>query len=118
MKIKRIIQPGQAGTKSLLEKYGDNLVCVRYRYDNEQQKMFKTIEIIIDRKPWQPKIKKIPPKEIMNIRIAYEEVEIRKQVKAAGGKWDPNNQVWQLCYKKVIELGMQDRLVYEEAKNV
>ena len=32
-------------------------------------------------------------------------------VKAAGGKWDPNRQAWQLPYEKVIELGLSDRIL-------
>lgn len=117
MKIKRILQPGQAGTKSLLEKYGDNLICVRYRYDDARHMMFKTIEIVVKRKSWQPQRKKITNNQIMSLRIAYDDLEARKQVKASGGKWDPQRQVWQLGYEKVIELGMVNRLVNDEAKN-
>lgn len=118
MKIRRILQPGQPGTKKLFDKYGDNLICVRYRYDDEQQTMFKTIEIVVDRKPWQPQTKKNLHAQMMSLRIAYNETEARKQVKAAGGKWDPTQQVWLLCYEKVIELGMKDRLVSDEVKSV
>ncbi len=114
MKIKRILKPGQPGTKNLVEKYGDNLVCVRYRYDDEKRAMFKTIEIVADRKPWQPQAKKISKNQIVSIGIAYDEVKARKQVKAAGGKWDPTRQVWQLGYDKVLELGMADRIVDNE----
>ena len=61
MKIKRIVKPGQAGTKKLVERCRENLVCVRYRYDEERKRMFnKTIELIIENKPWQPKATKIP----------------------------------------------------------
>lgn len=111
MKIRRILRPGQAGTKRLVERYGDNLVCVRYRYDDEKKTMFKTIEIIIDNKPWQADRKKIAPEEIMNIRIAIDEVEARNRVKKAGGKWDPKRRVWQLPYGKVIELGLSERII-------
>ena len=44
---------------------------------------------------------------MMNIRIAYDEVEQSKGVKAAGGKWEANRQPWQLTYEKVIELGLR-----------
>jgi hypothetical protein len=47
----------------------------------------------------------------MSIRIAIDEVELRKQVKGAGGKWDPNRQAWQLPYEKVMELGLSDRIL-------
>jgi hypothetical protein len=38
------LAPGQNGTKQLLKKYGDQLVCVRYRHDKARQKRIKTIE--------------------------------------------------------------------------
>ncbi len=36
MKTQTHLKPGQKGTKRLLEKYGDTLVCVRYRYDERR----------------------------------------------------------------------------------
>ena len=65
--------------------------------------MFKTIEIIVDNKPWQADTKKIPKNKMMMIRIAIDEIESRRKVKAAGGKWDPKRQAWQLPYGKVTQ---------------
>ena len=62
----------------------------------------------------RPDTKKIPKKKIMNILIAIDEIESRRKVKAAGGKWDPKRQVWQLPYEKVTELGLSDRIVDNE----
>ena len=50
MKTKRILQAGQPGTKKLVERYGENLICVRHRYDDQKKMMYKTIEIIIESK--------------------------------------------------------------------
>lgn len=47
----------------------------------------------------------------MNIRIAVDEMELMRRVKAASGKWDPKRQVWQLLYEKVSELGLPDLIV-------
>lgn len=33
MKAHSHLKPGQNGTKRLVERFGDALVCVRYRYD-------------------------------------------------------------------------------------
>ena len=33
MKAHTNLKPGQSGTRRLVEKYGDALLCVRYRYD-------------------------------------------------------------------------------------
>ena len=109
--VQPILKPGQPGTKKLLEIYGDNLICVRYRYDDEKMTMFKTIEIIVDTKPWKENPRKIPKNKIVSIRIAIDEIDLRKRVKATGGKWDPKRQVWQLSYEKVMELGLSNRIV-------
>jgi hypothetical protein len=42
------LKPGQKGTKRLLEQYGDRLICVRYRYDAQQPRRFKTVELVVD----------------------------------------------------------------------
>jgi len=36
------LRPGQKGTRELLKSYGDQLVCVRYRYDKTRGKRYKT----------------------------------------------------------------------------
>ena len=41
------LKPGQKGTKQLLAQYGDRLVCVRYRYDAQRKKRFKTVELSV-----------------------------------------------------------------------
>jgi hypothetical protein len=43
MEVKATLAPGQNGTKQLLKQYGDQLICVRYRYNKARQKRFKTI---------------------------------------------------------------------------
>ncbi len=36
-----------AGTKKLLARYGERLVCVRYRYDSATGRRVKTAELIV-----------------------------------------------------------------------
>jgi hypothetical protein len=48
IEVKITLKPGQNGTKRLVEQYGDQLICVRYRYDKVKRKRYKTIELIID----------------------------------------------------------------------
>ena len=54
MEIRSTLLPGQNGTKSLRRQYGDQLVCVRYRYDKTRQKRFKTVELIVGEQDWLP----------------------------------------------------------------
>ena len=54
METRLSLAPGQNGTKKLLAKYGDRLVCVRYRYDPERKLRHKTAELIVETAPWSP----------------------------------------------------------------
>jgi hypothetical protein len=62
MYIRRILKPGQKGTRKLLEEYGDRLLGVRYIYDDEKQIKLKTAEIIVEKKPWCKDSMRIPKK--------------------------------------------------------
>ena len=83
MEIRTTLLPGQNGTKSLLRQYGEQLVCVRYRYDKEWRKRFKTVELIVDEQDWMPGVI-IPVDKRVFVRIGYGETELREKVKAAG----------------------------------
>lgn len=111
MKIKRTLLPNQPGTKALIEKFGKDLVCVRYRYDKERNKKITTAEIIVDEVEWKRNDKKTPPNKIMFVSIAYGERELAGLVKAAGGKWNKEEKVWELAYREVKKLRLEDRLV-------
>ena len=34
--------------QKILERYGEQLACVRYRYDEQRRKRFTTVEIIVE----------------------------------------------------------------------
>jgi hypothetical protein len=113
MRTRLTLQPHQRGAKRLLAQYGDRLVCVQHRYDVEQKKRWKTIELIIEEHEWEPRVAPPAPDQVMNLRVAGGEVELRRQVKAAGGKWRPQQQVWELRYDQVVALGLTGRIVAE-----
>jgi hypothetical protein len=113
MEIKRTLQPGQNGTKELLRRYGEQLVCVRYRYDQARQKRYKTVELIIDEQPWVSGVV-IPAERPVLLKIGYGEAELREQVKAAGGYWCAEQKAWRLPFRKVVDLGLERRLIEKE----
>ena len=110
MKIKRVVKPGLPGTKKLLRQYGDKLVCVRYRYDDTNRCIHKTAELIIETTPMPEKSSWIPANKLVYIRIAQHERRIQMKVRHAGGKWNAALQLWHLPYKRVVELGLTDRM--------
>jgi hypothetical protein len=46
-----------------------------------------------------------------NYKIDYAEIELRKHVKSEDGKWNNEEKVWELSYKNVLNLGLDDRIV-------
>jgi len=109
MDVKATLQPGQNGTKLLLEQYGDQLVCVRYRYDKSKRKSYKTVELIVEEKDWIPNTI-VKPFQTVSIRIGYNETRLRDLVKDAGGYWDIEKKVWKLPYRMVHDLGLEKRI--------
>ena len=111
MIIQRRIPAGRPGTKKLVEQYGDSLVCARYRYDPDLKRMTKTVEILIEERPWEPGKGRIPPNKWMPLRVGFEETVVRKLVKSAGGKWNPEHKYWLLPYREVMALGLKNRMI-------
>jgi hypothetical protein len=82
----------------LTEKYGEDLVCVRYRYDATTRQRVKTVELVVERKPWDPPPTTYSYETIVALRIEGYETELRKKVKEAGGRWQPEKRLWYVRY--------------------
>ena len=114
MEVLKTLKPGDNGTKRLSNRYGDRLVCVRYRQDKSRNRRFTTVEIIVDEGPIeQNKIYRLAPEEralMVNVFIARGDAETRKKVIQAGGAYTGQGDLWQLALGKVVRLGLIDRL--------
>jgi hypothetical protein len=109
MRARRTLTPGQKGTKKLLRQYGSQLVCVRYRYDTERCLRFKTVELIVEQAPWSPPTR-IAGATLVGVRVGAKEVELQRQVKQAGGRWNPAERVWEMPYSRAMALGLKNRI--------
>lgn len=110
MKTRLILKPGQRGTKRLSEKYGESLVCVRFRYDAVTRQRLKTVELIIERTDWEPPPEKLSADTIVALRIEGYETELRKKVKTVGGKWSPEKRLWYVRYGDVAGTVLEKHL--------
>jgi len=81
-----------------------------YRYDPSKHECIKTIELVIERKNWIPDPQRIPPNKIMSLKIKYGEVELGRQVKSLGGRWDRKQRAWKLPFKYVQILQLENRI--------
>ncbi len=100
----RNLKPGQPGTK---RQDGEQLLCVRYRYDAVQRKRFKTVELIIEESHWLPPMR---PEQMVAVRIDNQDQLLKRRILAVRGVWNGNIKVWTLPYAKVLELGLKDKI--------
>ncbi len=111
----RNLKPGQPGTKRLVAQYGEQLICVRYRYDSVRKTRRKTIELLVEEIPWEAPATQLRAEEIVGLRIGVNEINLQRQIKLAGGKWNPTRRVWELRYDQAVRLQITDRM---ESQNV
>lgn len=107
----RTIAAGHTGSLKLQKAHGEDLICVRYRIDENRGIRLKTIELVIERKPWKPQVVRTAPGREMFIRIGLEEFELQSRVKKAGAVWHHDRRLWQLSFGHIQALDLQDRIV-------
>jgi hypothetical protein len=107
------LRPGMPGTKRLVARYGERLVCVRYLYDEARGRRLKTVELVIDETTWCKRARR-PRRndhDLVGVRIAWNETELRAAVKQAGAIWRPRQRVWEMSWETVRALGIGHRVV-------
>ena len=111
MRTRLHLKPGQKGTKQLLTQYGDRLVCVRYRCDAQRTTRFKTVELIVAPRAWDPPAPRLADDALVAMRAGFAGVELRQRVKQADGNWNSSRKTWELRYTHVVALKLQARIV-------
>lgn len=111
MQIRSTVHPDQRGAKKLRIQYGDRLVCVRYRYDAQRRKRFKTVELIVEEEAWTAPLPSPKNEDLVHITLTVQELALRQQVKQRGGQWNPQRGLWEIRYEHVLALGLQSRII-------
>lgn len=117
MKTRLTLKPGQDGTKSLLKKYGDDLVCVRFRYDPGTKQRLKTVELIVERSDWKPPTPVFTNDTLVSLLIEPSNMTIRNKAKAAGGRWNPEKQLWYVSYGQVVGTALEKYIYVDGLDN-
>lgn len=113
MKTRLILKPGQKGTKRLAEIYGEALLCVRFRYDEETHKRLKTVELIVEKSNWTPPVR-YAVDTIVSLRIEASNIALRTQAKTAGARWNPEKQLWLVMYGKIVGTTLEKHIQVDE----
>lgn len=100
MKTQTHLKPGQNGTKRLLEKYGESLLCVRYRFDEKRGVRLKTVEIVVEEKPSKPGFR-YRDEDMVSVIAAFTEKALREKLKSIGARWNPEVKLWRVPYGSI-----------------
>lgn len=109
MKTYAHLKPGQDGTKRLLAQYGDRLLCVRYRFDENRGVKVKTIELIVDERPLTAP--RFHNDDLVPVHVGYDEQELRQQLRTLRGRWDAERKLWYVRYGMIKGTQLEERLV-------
>ncbi len=88
---------------------------VRYRDDAARQRRFKTDELIVEQTPWHPERVGRKGAVMVGVCVGVQEVPVQRQVRLAGGRWNPARRVWELRRDWALKLGLKDRLASAKA---
>jgi hypothetical protein len=79
MKTTKKLLPVQPGTKRLADQYGEDLVCVRYRHEPEEDMVVKTMELLIGRTPRRAAKSRISTNKLVNVRVEFGETGLGRR---------------------------------------
>jgi hypothetical protein len=105
-RVTKKLQPGQPGTLKLRQRYGDALLCVRYRHDEQRGQRCTTVELVIDRAPLAPRAQRL-----VAVRLRFDERALRAMLHQAGGHWDSQAGVWLVSHQIARAFNIEDRVV-------
>lgn len=122
MKVLKTISAGQQGSQKYLQVWGNKLLNVRYRENDDGDTIVTTIEIVVDERPkphqgcQQRGYLAAKAKSYVGIKIGYDESSLRIKVKKSGGQWNNDRKLWILSREKVVALGLKERIAPESIK--
>lgn len=115
--VRQTLRPGEPGTRKLAARFGDKLVCIRYRVDAARGMRYTTVELIVDQAPLatrrvRPPSSSVPDRNPMvGVKIFYREDTLREKAKSEGAIWRPRQKLWEMPLQTARRLGLGNRIV-------
>ncbi len=109
MRVLKKLGPEQAGAIKLARRYGDALICVRYRRNANGSHRYTTVELIVDCVAVVARSGKA--ERIVDVRVGFYETRLREHVRDRGAKWDAPARLWRMPLRAAKRLGLLDRVV-------
>lgn len=93
------------GAIKLTRKFGDALICVRYRLSPDGTERMTTVELEVDRAEVQ---KKANP--LVSVKIYASETKLAAMAKAKGARFNGKTRLWRMHQNDAYALGLTQRI--------
>ena len=108
MQVTKKLAPDQPGAKKLAQRFGEQLLCVRYRQDTEAGRRYTTVELVVDEGPMPIDKRR---SLFVCLRIAFDDLALRQAIRNHGGTWDKRRRVWRMHQDGVLALQLQNQVL-------
>jgi hypothetical protein len=105
-RVVKKLAAGARGAQRWQRRYGDQLVCVRYRDSQTTGERLVTVEIVVDRWATDP-----PGDAMVWVRIDRDEADVRARAKAGGAQFDWHKRLWIMQAHAARQMGLARRIV-------
>ena len=103
--VAKTMQVDTPGAVKLTRKYGDALVCVRYRLSPDGAERITTIELELERVAVQRKAN-----PFVAVKIYPSETRLTTLAKAKGASFNGTTRLWRMRQNDAQSLGLRDRI--------
>jgi hypothetical protein len=103
--VTKTMQTDANGAVKLSRKFGEALICVRYRVSPDGAQRMTTVEIEVDRTIVQ---KKANP--LVSVKIYASETKLISMAKAKGARFNGKTRLWRLHQNDAHALGLTRRI--------
>ncbi|MDO9095540.1 MAG: hypothetical protein Q7U99_23230 [Rubrivivax sp.] len=110
--VGKTMQVDTPGAVRLTRKYGDALVCVRYRISPDGSERITTVELEVDRVAVQHKAN-----PLVAVKIYASETGLITLARAKGARYNGKTRLWRMHQNDAHALSLGARIARPQSKN-
>lgn len=105
------MQPEARGAIKLARRYGETLICVRYRLSPDGSERLTTVELVLERTAVQSRAN-----PAVAVKIYASEAKLRSRAAARGAWYDPKTRLWRMHENDARVLGLAKRIARHDSQ--
>jgi hypothetical protein len=106
--VVKTLWPPQPGTVKLSRRFGEALLCVRYRHDRTGLRRYTTVELIVEQ---APVTSRRADESAHSVHIGLFEKELRRLAMEHHATWDDATRTWRMTGATIKRLGLERQVV-------